>query len=151
MITVPVTAITAAICAYIFVWLSRRTIRLRTTHKVALGDNNVQPLQWAIRAHGNFAEYTPLAIIILFLNEIAGWPVFYTTFLAVLLVASRISHIYGMPTIHPEDKKEYFRKYLPFRVGGMVGTFTMLKIGALTAIIGHFIIAPADLIARLSS
>ena len=56
----PATALYAALLAALFILLSLRVIGARRVHRVALGAPN--PLvERAVRAHGNCAEYVPLA------------------------------------------------------------------------------------------
>jgi len=107
----------AAVLAILFVILSLQTIRARRKFQIALGDaGNTQMLR-AIGVHANFAEYTPLAILLLFFVEGRGATPFLVHALCLLLLLGRISHAYGVSQV-----KENFK----FRVSGMVMTFTVI-------------------------
>ena len=59
-----ITPIYAALLGLIFVILSVKTIIIRRKNKIAVGDGNNLELQRAMRVHANFAEYTPITIIL---------------------------------------------------------------------------------------
>jgi len=113
-----------------FVWLSFRVIRQRRSARVALGSGGDARLERAIRAHANFAEYVPFAVLLLVLAELGGaWSVLLHG-LGALLVVARLSHGIGIAK-DPED----FR----FRVLGMMGTFSVMGIAAVAAFVGAVI------------
>ena len=62
----PATPLYAALLGLIFVALSIRTIRLRRRYGVGVGDGNNTELQRAARVHANFAEYVPLALLLIY-------------------------------------------------------------------------------------
>jgi len=92
----PVTSIVAAIFAVMAVALSlavtRRRFQVRTTH----GDAGDATLGKRIRAHGNFVEYAPLALILLALLEGQNAPDGLVCALGVVFVLSRLLHVVGM-------------------------------------------------------
>lgn len=55
----------AALLSLLFVALSIRTLRLRRRLSVSLGDDGHSAMVRAIRAHGNFAEYVPLGLLLI--------------------------------------------------------------------------------------
>ena len=55
----------AALLALLFVALSWRTIGLRRRYCVAVGDGGQPELLRAMRVHANFAEYVPLALLLI--------------------------------------------------------------------------------------
>ncbi|KZN61773.1 MAPEG family protein [Pseudoalteromonas luteoviolacea] len=63
------TGLFAAICTLFYIKLSFDVIKLRRKHKVGIGHAGHTDLSAAIRAHANFIEYTPLAVILLFILE----------------------------------------------------------------------------------
>lgn len=73
----PTTTLTACLLAVIFIIISAKIIRLRYQHKVSIGAQNHEELERAIRAHGNFAEYTPILLILMLCAEAnkANWVV----------------------------------------------------------------------------
>jgi uncharacterized membrane protein YecN with MAPEG domain len=70
--SLPVTSTYAALLALLFIALSVRTVRLRATLKIALGDGGNERLLRANRVHGNFAEYVPITLLVSLLLEIGG-------------------------------------------------------------------------------
>lgn len=118
MTVLPITLATASVCAFMFVALSARVVRDRFRHRVALGDGGKPELIADIRAHANFAEYVPLALILLGLLEQAGASRPALIAYGVLLVAFRVAHVIGIPMKAPN----------PFRVAGAAGTFGLLLV-----------------------
>ena len=116
----PVTALYAGLLALYFVWLATRVIKARRLHRVALGTPH-RLVERAARAHGNFAEYVPFALLLLALCEINGLPDWALHVLGVVLVAGRVLHATGISR-EPEE----FR----WRVLGMSLTFTMMGVAA---------------------
>jgi uncharacterized membrane protein YecN with MAPEG domain len=107
----------ASLLALLFVVLSFRVIRQRRSLRVGLGDAGDQRLLRAMRVHSNFAEYTPLALILLLALELQ---VFYPWALHVLgaaLVVGRLLHAHGVSQA---------REQLQFRIAGMVCTFAVM-------------------------
>lgn len=116
----PVTALYAGLLGLYFIWLATRVIKARRIHRVALGTPH-RLVERAARAHGNFAEYVPLALLLLALCEINGLPDWALHVLGVTLVAGRVLHATGIAK-EPEDFK--------WRVLGMSLTFTMMGVAA---------------------
>lgn len=111
----------AACLALMFVVISLRVIKIRRQKGIALGTKRDVHLLRASRVQANFAEYVPLALILLSFVEINSPPGFVHT-LGLALIAGRICHAYGV-SHEPED----FR----FRVTGMAITFSVLAGSAL--------------------
>jgi uncharacterized membrane protein YecN with MAPEG domain len=107
----------ASLLAVLFVYLSIRTIRLRRALSIGLGHADNPRMLRAMRVHANFAEYVPLALILIFLVETSVTSVLFVHALGAGLLIARLSHAYGVSQ-HPED----FR----FRVFGVATTFTVL-------------------------
>ena len=111
----------------IFLWLSFRVIRYRRSERIPLGSGGNAALERAMRAHANFAEYVPFAMLMLVLAEWGGtWP-WLLHALGALLVAARLSHGMGLMQ-DPEDYR--------FRVFGMMGTTATIGIAAAAAFWG---------------
>jgi len=117
-----VTPIYAALLALLFVFLSLRTIRLRQRHRVALGDGDNPELRRAMRAHANFAEYVPFALLLVYFVERDGAHLTLVHALGLALLAGRLLHAWGV-----SQPREDFR----FRVTGMVLSFGVLLTAAL--------------------
>jgi uncharacterized membrane protein YecN with MAPEG domain len=92
----PITAMTAAVFAVLMVLLSAQTSLSRAGLKAGHGDAGDETLRRRIRAHGNFAEYAPMALILLGLVEASGSDRATVLGLAVALGFSRVLHAVGM-------------------------------------------------------
>ena len=116
-----VTPLYAGILALIFVVLSFRVIRRRYDARAALGDGGDRRLLRAQRVQANFAEYVPLALILMTLIELQrglGWTLHA---IGLALLIGRLAHAYGVSQ-EPETMR--------FRQIGMILTFAALVIGA---------------------
>jgi uncharacterized protein len=111
----------AALLALLFVALSWRTITLRRRLRVAVGDGGHPELLRAMRVHANFAEYVPLALLLIALVEIGGSPAWLVHVLGTVLLLARCAHAWGV-----SQTKEDFR----FRISGMMATFGVLGVAA---------------------
>ena len=65
----PITPLFAAIFGIIYVVLAFGVIKLRFKGQVSLGDGGDEELEKAIRVHGNFAEYVPFTLLLLWFVE----------------------------------------------------------------------------------
>ena len=90
------TAIYAGILLLIGLVLGALTTRARVKNSVLIGDGGKEPVIKAIRAHANFAEYVPLAVIGIGLAEMAGGPAWLVHGMGVVLVLARLAHAQGM-------------------------------------------------------
>ena len=111
-----------ALLAGFYIFLSVRVVRIRRQEKVGIGDANNLRLKRAIRAHGNFAEYAPLAVILAAFVEIQQFAAVIVHALCWILIIGRLIHAYGV-----SQEKEDYR----FRVAGMVLTITSIALSAL--------------------
>jgi hypothetical protein len=116
----------AAILAFIYVFLSVRVIRMRGTARVAIGSGGNPRLERLMRVHANFAEYVPLALILLAFLEIQAQSRYLIHGLALTLIVGRAVHAFGV-----SQDKENFR----LRVAGMMLTFAVLLITGLALLI----------------
>jgi uncharacterized protein len=112
-----VTPIYASLLTFLFVVLSIRVIGFRRVARVALGDGGEVSLMRHIRVHANFAEYVPLALLLLALAELQRSPQWTIHSLGLLLVTGRIVHAYG---VGRDPEARYCR------VLGMAMTFAVL-------------------------
>jgi uncharacterized protein len=112
-----VTTLYAAILAILFFYLSVNVIGQRRKSQASLGIGNDPNLERLVRVHGNFAEYVPFALLMLFFAEGANYPAWAIHAMGILLLAGRFSHAYGV-----SRSTENFA----FRVTGMALTFTVL-------------------------
>jgi uncharacterized membrane protein YecN with MAPEG domain len=125
-----ITPIYAALLAFIFVFLSISTIRLRRELKIALGDGNNPRLLKIIRAHSNFAEYVPFALILIYMAESQDAPKLLIHLLGISLLAGRSIHAYGINQLNENYK---------FRVFGMSMTFITIITSSLYLIFSYLV------------
>lgn len=107
----------AAVLALMFVALSIRTLLLRRRLRIAVGDAGNPLMLRAMRVHANFAEYVPLALLLIYLVEGQGATHLLVHGLGLCLLTGRGIHAYGV-----SQAKENFR----YRVAGMGLTFATL-------------------------
>jgi hypothetical protein len=116
------TATYAALLGLLFVALSVRTLRLRRSLRIAVGDAGNATMLRAMRVHSNFAEYVPFALLLIYLSETLGANGLLVHALCIGLLVGRLSHAYGVSQL-----KEDYR----FRVAGMALTFTAIIVASL--------------------
>jgi uncharacterized membrane protein YecN with MAPEG domain len=96
-IVVPaVSALYAALLGLLAVVLTVRVILNRVKFKVNTGDGGHPPLAQAIRAHCNFAEQAPLALLLIIVAEASGTPAGLIHGLGGALVLARIASAWGL-------------------------------------------------------
>ncbi len=123
----PITAFYASLLVPLFVVLAVRVIQGRVSEKVGVGDGGKANLLRRIRAHGNFAEYAPFALLMLALAESLNSKTWLLHACGAALVAGRVCHAFGISQ-SPER--------MIFRQAGMAATFTVLGVLALTCLLG---------------
>lgn len=83
----------AGLLALIFLGLSLRVVYLRRTLRVGLGSGGHESLNRAVRAHANFAEYVPLALVLLLgLEAGTALPAWALHALGLALMLGRVLH-----------------------------------------------------------
>ncbi len=112
----------AGLLGLIFVYLSIRVIRTRRQEQVALGDDDNPRLRRAMRVHANFAEYVPLALILIAFAELQGQPAALIHGLGAALLVGRLVHAFGV-----SQEAEFYR----FRTIGMWLTFITIVAASL--------------------
>ncbi len=91
-----IVGIYAALLALLYMVLTFRTILLRGKFKAALGDGKQEQLQRAIRVHGNFNEYVPLGLVLLWLVAANQAPNYLIHGLGAALLTGRLLHALGV-------------------------------------------------------
>ncbi len=117
-----ITPMYAGVLALMFVVLSFRVIGRRRSAKVRVGDGSDILLQRRLRVHGNFAEYVPLALVLMLLLELQGKSAVVIHVVGALLIIGRVIHAIGLGR-EPD--------LMLCRVLGMVLTFVALIVGAI--------------------
>src|SRR5262245_3944629 len=128
-----ITAFYASLLALLFILLSARVITQRREARVEIGHGESMQLLRRMRVHANFAEYVPLALILMALAESLKAPSVLLHLLGLALIAARVIHAYGLSqTPH----------ILRLRVLGISLTFTVIGFAALLC----FLLAGVQLI-----
>jgi len=86
----------AALLGLLAVVLTVRVILGRVRTGVQTGDGGHAALAQAIRAHANFAEHTPLALLLIVLAQAAGTPAGIVHALGAVLVLARLASAWGL-------------------------------------------------------
>ncbi len=96
-----ITLVIAAAAALLNLWLAVRVGRVRTAHKVSVGDGGNEAVIRRMRAHSNFTEYTPFFLILLAAIELAIGYSIWLWAVAIAYILGRIAHGFGMDGIGP--------------------------------------------------
>jgi uncharacterized membrane protein YecN with MAPEG domain len=113
----------AAVLTFMFILLSARVIRMRQTARIGIGPGGNSRLERLMRVHANFAEYVPLALLLLGFVEMQGNPRWLLHALCLALVAGRVVHAIGV-----SQEREDIR----LRIVGVTITFAVLAIAAVS-------------------
>jgi uncharacterized membrane protein YecN with MAPEG domain len=124
-----ITTLYAGLATLLLLVLSVYVIRLRWRYLVGIGDGGQPVLARAIRVHGNFIEYAPIGLILLFLIERANYAHWIAHALGLALVVGRLAHAWGLSR---DDGPSIGRAL------GVTLTFGMLLIAALLALYSAF-------------
>lgn len=117
-----ITPFYAAFLGLVFVGLSVRTLRLRRSLQIPIGDAGNKVMLRAMRAHSNFAEYVPLALFLIYFVEIQSAHRLLIHALCLCLVVGRLTHAFGVSQVTENYK---------YRVFGMAMTFTSLVVSSI--------------------
>ncbi len=112
-----ITPIYAALLAALFLALAVNVVRSRRRAGVSLGDGGDKLLARRIRAHGNFVEYVPMALILMVMIEERGAAAAWVHGLHGALLLGRLMHAFALSSLTPRPL---------FRTGGMALTLFVL-------------------------
>jgi uncharacterized protein len=96
MTILPVTLGTAALSVAVNIWLGWRVVTARRVANVKIGDGGDEGVLRRMRAHANFAENTPIFLILIAAIELAVGNGLLLIMLAAIFLAARIAHGIGM-------------------------------------------------------
>lgn len=113
--TIPVTGLTAAICALLLIFLMFKVVGQRVRTQTDFGASEDPKMKMVRGCHSNLAENAPIALIMLAILELANAWHWGLVALAGLFLVARILHVYGM-------YQHYEGKTLRIRQLGVVGT-----------------------------
>lgn len=124
----PITLTIAGAAALLNVWLGYRVGQRRISEKVSIGDGGNERLTSRMRAHANFAEYTPFVLILIGLIELADGTTLWLWAVGALYILARIAHAIGMDRPAPN----------PFRLAGILVTMlTLAGLGIYAVVLAH--------------
>jgi len=121
-----------------YIYLTVRVVMARRKYRVPFGVSDQHPdLVRAVRAHGNFQEYTPLFLILLYLEESTAHTEWACYFLGALFLAGRLAHSYSILVAEPEGiaAGKGVGYTLRFRFYAMLHTFFPLGILAMMLLV----------------
>ncbi len=120
MTHIPVTLFTSAVLGILCAALSILVTVARARAKVMIGDGGgaagTGGLLQAVRAHGNFIEHVPIALILLGGIEVSGASRLTCEMFAAVLILARLMHAAGMHRPAPNV----------LRAGGAILTWAIL-------------------------
>lgn len=119
-------ALYAGLLGLLLIALSMSVSMARRGAKASIGDGGDETLRRRIRAHGNFIEFVPFTVLLLALSEHLGLGTLFIHILGLILLASRISHAYGISQLN---------EVFAFRMFGTLGTLAVLGITSIYCII----------------
>ena len=122
-----ITSLYAGLLALLYLAISGWVVRVRMQQKVYAGDKGDPVMANAMRLHANFAEYVPLALILILLAEMQGAPALALHALGAALLLGRMMHAAGMARLP---------HIAPLRGGGALLSFLVLLFGG-AANVGH--------------
>ncbi len=130
----PITLTIAGAAALLNIWLSLRVSHLRRLHKVSIGDGGHEGVRTRMRAHANFAETTPIFLILLALIELAKGSALWLWLAAILFILARLAHPFGMDRPAPNA----------IRIGSvLVSWLVLLALGAYAIALPYLERAPS--------
>jgi len=122
-----VTPLYAGVLTLWFVVLSARVVNLRRGG-ISFGDNGDVAVTRVVRAQGNFAEYVPLALLMMGFLEASRYSIYLLHALGVTLVVARLFHGLALSFGRPRSG----------RAAGAALTFIVLLIEAVLCIYQGF-------------
>jgi len=124
-----VTAFYAAGLGLIFAVLSCWVMAGRFKLRILHGDGGNDTMNHRMRAHGNFAEYVPLILILAAFFEASGGSRGVVRVLLVVLTIARMMHPVGM--VAPVNSVQQYA----FRATSVVATVTVLTVVAILVLV----------------
>ena len=95
---VSITLVLAAIFGLLHVIFTLRVGGYRFRNKISLGDGGDHELRNRIRAHGNFIENVPIALLLILLNDLDGAEDNTLILMGSVLLIARLTHYLTIAT-----------------------------------------------------
>lgn len=119
-----VTPFYAGLLAVWFLVLSAKVI-LRRQSGISLGDGGDPRMLRLIRGHANFAEYVPLAVVMMGLLELGNTSVYVLHALGITLLVGRLLHGYSLSFTDHHKFGRFWGAALTFLVLGVCALLCM--------------------------
>lgn len=116
-----------ALAGLILVALSLYVATIRGRYKLPVGDGGHADLIGAIRAHGNFIEQAPIALLVILAVDLQGHEKAWVHALGIVLLVGRLIHAHALIT-RPQPSVG--------RAIGMVLTAGVIVVGAVLCVLG---------------
>jgi uncharacterized membrane protein YecN with MAPEG domain len=130
-----VTLLIAAALGLINLWLAIRASRVRISQKILMGDNDNPLMRARMRAHANFNEYVPIALILMALIELRVGASAFLWGIGLALVVGRLLHPFGLDRPAPNA----------LRISGIMLTWAVLIALVIWALILSFTAVPSGI------
>ena len=112
-----ITLLIVSLHVLLYLLLSLRVVLRRKSSRIGIGTGGDAALALRVRVHANFAEYVPLALLLLALLELSGTVAWFVWACGVILLLARVLHAIGLGGS---------AGYSAGRFGGAVLTFAVL-------------------------
>ena len=96
---ISITLVFAAIFGFLHVIFTLRVGNYRFKSKISLGDDGDRELLKRIRAHGNFTENVPIALLLILLNDLDGAEDSTLMLMGSILLIARLTHYLTIVTV----------------------------------------------------
>lgn len=91
-----ITGFYSSLLAVVYIYLSGLIISQRFKKQIGIGDGGDSDFQRLIRAHGNFAEYAPIALILLLVGEVNQLSPIVLHAAGTAIFFGRLLHAFGL-------------------------------------------------------
>lgn len=122
-----ITPFYAALGTFFYIFMAKKVIDNRWKYKKGLGTVEGE-LEQAIRAHANYAEYTPHAFVMIAFLELQNWNPGLIHGLCLFLLICRVLHFTGLTNSNGPSKGRFY---------GTAGTFLTLAAASGCAIYAY--------------
>ena len=91
-----ITLLVASLHVLFYLLLSMRVMLHRKAHRIGVGTGGDEAMTRRVRVHANFAEYVPLALLMLVLLELAGTAAAVVWTCGLVLLLALLAHAIGL-------------------------------------------------------
>ncbi len=107
-----ITGFYAGLLTLFYFYLTLQVVKQRRNNSIGIGDGGNTTVQRAIRVHGNFSEYIPIAIVLLFIIEAQNSPKLLCHSLGIVLILGRIFHHIGLSSSSGKSFGRFFGTFV---------------------------------------